>query len=151
MKLKALMGCGDKIMLFSLPFIAVGVFLNVMMPALFGVGGPRAALKWVAVAVLIMGLAIWAWSVALLLANIPRNKLITSGPYAIVKHPLYTNMALFVLPAAGVLFNSWLGLAVGAALYAGARLFSREEEKTLSQAFGEQWNAYAASVRIPWL
>ena len=40
MKLEALVGGGDTIGLFVLPFIVVGVILNMALPSLFTVGGP---------------------------------------------------------------------------------------------------------------
>jgi Isoprenylcysteine carboxyl methyltransferase (ICMT) family. len=47
---------------------------------------------------LIPGVTIWIWSVVLILTKVPRGELITSGPYALVKHPIYTGVALLVLP-----------------------------------------------------
>jgi protein-S-isoprenylcysteine O-methyltransferase Ste14 len=106
---KGLVGSGDKIGLFLLPFIVVGVLLNLAFPTAFQVGGPPAWLLAPSIAVLIAGLAIWAWSVILILSNVPRGRLITRGPYAWVKHPLYTAVALLVLPWIGFMLNTWLG------------------------------------------
>jgi hypothetical protein len=69
----------DKIMLFTLPFLVVGLILNVAYPSLFDVGGPPSALRVVSVAVLVAGVAIWAWSLILILTRVPRGELITSG------------------------------------------------------------------------
>jgi hypothetical protein len=41
MKIKALVGSGDKIGLLVLPFMAVGLLLNIMIPSFFNVGGPQ--------------------------------------------------------------------------------------------------------------
>ncbi len=57
---------------------------------------------------LVPGLAIWLWSVILILANVPRGRLITGGPYGWVKHPLYAAVALLVLPWAGFRLDTWL-------------------------------------------
>lgn len=100
---------------------------------------------------LIPGIAIWIWSVALILIKVPRNELITSGPYALVKHPLYTGAAFLVLPWIGLLLNTWLGALLGAVLYLGSRLFSPEEEAALSRTFGAAWEEYRHKVKIPWL
>ena len=101
MKLKVLVGSGRKIGIFTLPFLAAGVILNVLFPEIFYVGGPPEVLKWVSVAMLVPGIVIWIWSVVLILVKVPRHELITTGPYALVLHPLYTGVALLVLP--------WLG------------------------------------------
>jgi hypothetical protein len=41
MKLKPLVGSGDKIGLFAAPFLIVGLILNILFPSLFSVGGPQ--------------------------------------------------------------------------------------------------------------
>lgn len=149
--LKTLVGSGDKIGLFALPFLLVGVALNLLFPTAFGVGGPPPLLKGVCWLFLVAGLATWIWSAVLILVKVPRKQLITRGPYALVKHPLYTSVALFVLPWLGFLLNSWLGALIGAVLYVGSRRFAPEEERALSRDFGAAWEAYRRRVKVPWL
>jgi protein-S-isoprenylcysteine O-methyltransferase Ste14 len=151
MKLKVLVGSGKIIGLHTAPFLIIGFILNVMVPSVFSVGGPPVGLKMISMIMLIPGLINWAWSVFLILTKVPQKKLITNGPYAIVKHPLYTGVALLVLPWIGFLFDSWLGVLIGMVVYIYARKFSREEEKLLSKIFGASWDEYCKKVRIPWL
>lgn len=151
MKLKVLVGSGDKIARLALPFVAAGAALDMLFPSLFSIGGPAPALKTVSLALLIFGVAIWAWSAAMILTRVPRNELVTTGPYAIVKHPLYTAVSLLVLPWAGFLLNSWLGALLGAVFYLGSRMYAPEEEKILAKTFGPSWEAYLRKVKIPWL
>ena len=42
MDLKRLVGSGDKIALFTLPFVVAGVILNVAYPSVFQIGVPQA-------------------------------------------------------------------------------------------------------------
>jgi protein-S-isoprenylcysteine O-methyltransferase Ste14 len=151
MKLQALVGSGEKIGLFTLPFLITGLILNIMVPFFFSVGGPASVWKAIAVIILIPGLTIWIWSAVLILTKIPRKELITSGPYSLVKHPLYTGVALLVLPAVGFLCNTWLGVLIGVIVYIGARIFSPQEEEILSKTFGAAWDEYRNKVKIPWL
>jgi protein-S-isoprenylcysteine O-methyltransferase Ste14 len=151
MKIRELVGSGDRIALLVLPFAVVGLALNLAVPSTFSVGGPVDALRAISIVVLVPGLLVWAWSAGLILAKVPHGELITSGPYAFVKHPLYTGVALLVLPWAGFLLDSWLGLALGAVLYLGSRLFAPAEERTLATRFGPEWTRYSASVKLPWL
>jgi protein-S-isoprenylcysteine O-methyltransferase Ste14 len=151
MKLSALIGSGDRIMLFTLPFLAAGIFLNFLFPSWFGVGGPSTLLRVISIVMLVHGVVLWLWSVALVLIKVPRGELITTGPYALVKHPLYTSVALLVFPAAGVLLDTWLGVLVGMTLYIGSRKYAPEEEIGLAKTFGPAWDAYARKVKIPWL
>jgi protein-S-isoprenylcysteine O-methyltransferase Ste14 len=151
MKVKALVGSGDKIGLFTLPFLLLGVILNRKKPSFFSVGGPPIVVKVIALLMLLPGVTMWIWSVRLIVTNVPQNKLITTGPYALVKHPLYTSVALLVLPSIGLLLNTWLGGVIGIILYTGSRLFAPEEEALLSKTFGPTWEEYRKQVKIPWL
>lgn len=110
--------------------------LNVVYPSAFHVGGPSTALRVISIVALIAGVTIWVWSVVLILRKVPKGELITTGPFRLVKHPLYTGVALLVLPWIGFLFNTWLGAAIGIILYLGSRRFAPEEEAELSETFG---------------
>ena len=149
MKLKVFVGSGDKIGLLTLPFLIIGLILNIMFPSLFSVGGPSIVLKAISITILIPGVTIWIWSVALILINVPKKELITNGPYSLVKHPLYTGVALLALPWIGFLFNTWLGVLIGIILYVGSRIFSPEEEEILSKTFGSTWDEYCNKVKMP--
>ena len=149
--LRLLIGSGDKIGLFILPFLLVGLLLNIVYPSAFDVGGPSNVLRVVSIVVLIPGVTIWVWSVALILRKVPRGELITNGPYSIVKHPLYTGVALLVLPWLGFIFNTWLGAVIGIILYIGSRIFAPAEEAELSKTFGATWDEYCNTVRMPWV
>ena len=151
MKLKTLVGSGDKIGLFTLPFLLVGVILNMLFPSFFSVGGPPLALTVISLLMLSPGITVWIWSVILIVTKVPQKKLITNGPYSLVKHPLYTAVALLVLPPVGLLLNTWLGVVIGITLYIGSRLFSPEEEAVLAKTFGSAWDVYCKRVKMPWI
>lgn len=151
MDLKLLVGSGDKVTLFALPFLAIGLILNVAYPSFFEVGGPPDALRVVSIVLLIAGVVIWLWAAALVATKVPKGELITSGPFALVKHPIYTGVSLLVIPFLGFLLNSWLGVVVGAAMYVGSRKFAPAEELRMSEAFGPDWDEYRRTVKIPWL
>ena len=148
---RGLVGSGDRVGLFALPFLAIGLILNIAYPSWFGVGGPSNALRAISIAALIPGVVIWAWSVVLIVRRVPRGELITSGPYAWVKHPLYTDVALLVLPWLGFLLDTWLGVVLGAALYVGSRRFAPAEEAELAETFGPAWDEYCRRVKMSWL
>ncbi len=151
MKLKDLVGSGDNIGLLVLPFLVIGLILNIIFPSWFKVGGPSTVLKVISIILIIPGVVIWLWSVVLILIKVPKKELITNGPYSLVKHPLYTGVALLVLPWLGFLLNTWLGVLIGIVLYIGSRLYSPKEEEILSKAFGASWDEYRRKVKIPWL
>jgi protein-S-isoprenylcysteine O-methyltransferase Ste14 len=151
MSLKVLVGSGDKIILFTLPFLVIGLALNALRPSIFRIGDLSGTVRVIALIMLIPGIVVWFWSAVLILVRVPKQQLITGGPFALVKHPVYTSVALLVLPAIGLLLNSWLGVGIGIVLYVGSRIFAPGEERQLSVMFGPAWSDYINSVKMRWL
>lgn len=84
------------------------------------------------------------WSVTARLVE--GHKLATSGPYAYVRHPIYTGM-LGMLLATGLAISRWP--AVPAALlvfFIGTLIRIRSEEKLLREAFGQEFDDYSKQV-----
>ena len=151
MNRKEIVGSGGKIGRVAAPFLIAGVILNILAPSFFSVGGPSVVVRAVSVVILTVGIATWMWSGYLIATKVPRKELITNGPFSVVKHPLYTAVALLVAPSVGILFNTWLGVLVGLVVYAGSRIYSPEEEKLLSGTFGTGWDEYCSKVKLPWI
>jgi protein-S-isoprenylcysteine O-methyltransferase Ste14 len=150
MKLKALVGSGDKVMGLTLPFLLAGVAANVVWPAAFrlgfGAGGIVAA-----AALLVTGVPLWLTAVVQVLVLVPQKRLISTGPFALMLHPIFTAVALLVMPGLGLLLDSWVGFAIGAVLYVSTRIFAPAEEKLLERYFPVDYPAYRAKVLLPWL
>jgi protein-S-isoprenylcysteine O-methyltransferase Ste14 len=151
LSLKALVGSGGKIWRVTGPVLLVGLAMNILFPAVFSVGGPPHILRAIAWIMLVPGAAIWLWSTALIATKARQGELITTGPYALVKHPIYTSVGLLVIPSSCFLLDTWLGVLVGIVLYAAARIYAPEEEAALSKAFGPAWDEYKHKVKMPWL
>jgi hypothetical protein len=150
MRLKALVGEGDHIMLLTLPLAAAGIVCNIIFPRIFQMHlGPAGLI--IGSIMLVIGIPLWLSSAIMLLVNIPRKKLITTGPFALMKHPLYTSVALLVLPGVGLVLDTWVGFAIGAVLYIASRIFSGREDQFLEQLFAEEYRTYRSRVLLPWL
>jgi protein-S-isoprenylcysteine O-methyltransferase Ste14 len=77
---------------------------------------------------------------------IDSHALITSGPYAIVRHPIYLGM-MGLLVATGVTFGTPLGIAAAACVYVlGTILRISAEERLLKTKLGESYERYAQKV-----
>ena len=150
-KLQLLVGSGRKIGIFFLPFLLVGLTLNIFFPEFFGIGGPPFTWYCISILVLVVGIVNWIWTIVLLLTKVPRKELICTGPYALVKHPLYLGMAFLVIPWIGFLLNTWLGVILGFVMYLGSKIYSPQEEKILLSIFGKKWDDYCHKVLLPWL
>jgi protein-S-isoprenylcysteine O-methyltransferase Ste14 len=72
------------------------------------------------------------------------QRLITRGPFAIVRHPMYLGVLIAALGAI-LIYRTWT--PVFAALnFLGLIYRARREEQILAAEFGEQWAAYCRNV-----
>jgi protein-S-isoprenylcysteine O-methyltransferase Ste14 len=115
-----------------------------------------------ALAVLIAAFSVWLavaainelgkqWSLTARLVE--GHKLITSGVYRIVRHPIYTAM-LGMLLATALVFSHWLAILIALPVFlAGTKIRTNSEEKLLREAFGQEFEGWAARVPglIPFL
>ncbi len=150
MNIKIFIGAGDKIMRLSLPFALAGIVLNVLYPAWFTMNIGVTGIITGSV-MLVLGIPFWLISVAQMIKYVPRNQLITKGPFRLVLHPIYTSVALLVIPGISLVLDTWAGLAIGAILYIFSRIFRIQEERKLNDIFPEDYQAYRSKVFIPWL
>lgn len=75
------------------------------------------------------------------------HQLVQSGPFAVVRHPIYVALFLFLL-AIAIAYGHGRNLIVAVPVYAiGAGLRVRHEERLLRAQFGVAYDAYAARVK----
>ncbi len=91
------------------------------------------------------------WSITLQIRE--QHKLVCAGPYAMVRHPMYTSFLLMALGQAFLLSNWVVGLAglIGFAVLFFLRV--DKEERMMLENFGPQYRAYMERTKriIPYL
>ncbi|MGO4116910.1 protein-S-isoprenylcysteine O-methyltransferase [Rhizobium ruizarguesonis] len=91
------------------------------------------------------------WSITLEIRQ--QHELICAGPYALVRHPMYTSFLLMGLSQAFLLPNWVAGMAglIGFAVLFFLRV--DKEERMMLEVFGPQYQAYMAKTKriIPYL
>lgn len=152
-------GSGPRIVrwLWQLPLLALLVFALAQNPhddaiflerALFH-SGP--AFGWVGASLTVIGVSFAIWARFRLGRNWGSNTkkdpvLVTNGPYAYVRHPLYAGAML-------ALFGSALtGSIVAVAMFMGSIVFClyriRKEERVMFSLFPEQYPGYKARTKL---
>ena len=104
-----------------------------------------------------LAFAVWArrhigrnWSAIVTLKQ--DHELVTSGPYAWVRHPIYTGLLFGFLGSAFAL-GQWRGLLAVAIVYLSLLRKYRLEERWMRERFGIAYDAYRARVKalVPFL
>ena len=141
-----IVGQGGKIILFTLPFLAAAILLQVKFPQAAALPESLNWIRPLGYVLLPPGLILWGTAVIQLLTGFPKGKLVTSGAYGVVRNPIYSSMTFFVLPAISLLTLTWVYLAAAASLYAGVMIFIGEEEQQLTRVFGREYEEYLEKV-----
>jgi protein-S-isoprenylcysteine O-methyltransferase Ste14 len=98
----------------------------------------------------VAAMATMRWHRANILPHRPATTLVTSGPFALTRNPIYLGNTLALAGAGLLLSNPWLPVGAILAARAVARLAILPEERHMAARFGEDWAAYAR--RVPrWL
>ena len=72
--------------------------------------------------------------------------LVTSGPFAVSRNPIYLGNTMVLVGLAAAFGNAWFLPAAGVAVLAVTEMAIRREEAHLAARFGSAWVAYAARV-----
>jgi protein-S-isoprenylcysteine O-methyltransferase Ste14 len=113
----------------------------------FAFGAP-AWLRWVGLGLGIASVGLFAWSHEVLgrfwspyLQLRPSHRLITHGPYARIRHPIYSAIVGWLL-SLGLVNANWIPFALAALGALNFMLRIRGEEKMMSEQFGEEYGKY---------
>jgi protein-S-isoprenylcysteine O-methyltransferase Ste14 len=146
------------ILLASVLFVALAVFGWRPLPIEFG-PPMRDVLSFIGAIILFTGASLYLWGLLALRGMFAPSsgfavriqadhKLVTSGPYAFVRHPMYLGVILATIGTL-LLYRTWTGLAASIAMF-GLAVRAKREEKVLAEEFGADWSSYASRVPM-WL
>ena len=110
------------------------------------------ALAWSSVLLAVQALRVLGRNWALEARLVEDHRLVTEGPYRLVRHSIYSAM-LGLLLATGLNVTAWPALALGTLLFlAGTAVRTHAEEALLRGRFGSQYEAWARRVPalVPW-
>jgi len=74
------------------------------------------------------------------------HELVSTGPYAVIRHPIYASMLLMLIATAALLTRPAWALAAMALFVTGTEIRVRAEDRLLASRFGDRFAAYRREV-----
>ncbi|MBE0661366.1 MAG: hypothetical protein IH597_02775 [Bacteroidales bacterium] len=140
-------GIGPRLALICLPYIVLSLSVMYHYPEFLNlVFLDLASVKLFAYFWLFLGSSFWAYSAITFLRGFMKGRLITWGPYAFCRNPIYASVIIFIIPAFALIFHSGILFSVALALYIGFKLSIHGERIVLYKTFGEAYEQYEKSV-----
>jgi protein-S-isoprenylcysteine O-methyltransferase Ste14 len=146
-------------------FIAIwaGITTAVILsgfPKFFFPGGRTSTAFFIGIAIMLIGMALRFWSVFTLGASFRTTvethgdqKMISHGPYKLVRHPSYSGLIL-ICCGFGFALQNWLSLLIVVILPLAALLYRiHVEESALISSFGSEYIEYQKRTKklVPWV
>jgi protein-S-isoprenylcysteine O-methyltransferase Ste14 len=142
-----LFGCGPKLALLCLPYIILSLIIMIEYPEFFTMRFLDYPLfKILGMIWLGLGLIFWVYSAVYFLKYFRPGTLITKGPFALCRNPIYSSIIVFIIPALAIIFHSGLTLSIALVLYLGFKISIHGEISVLRKIFGEEYDIYEKSV-----
>ena len=135
---------------FGLPCVGYGiatVLLTRRFPSVFGFPNDAHVVVGVLGLLLVsVGVVIYLTTLGWFLAARKGEALVTTGPFRVVRHPLYATWLWLICPGIALLCSSWLTLGVIPVGYVAFRSFIKDEEDELECRFGREYEMYQREV-----
>lgn len=142
------------ILVLGMPFTVwwLAVPIYAFYPSIFeglGLEIQNQLLGWIGMAATFFAGVIHVWSHMVLgryyAQGLPKirqgHKLVTTGPYRYVRHPIYVSAILYFV-ATFLLAANWFFLMIFLTLIPGLYVFAKREEKVLIDHFGSEYSDY---------
>lgn len=140
-------GIGPKLALLSMPYVILSLIVMLRYPEFFNIEFfDIAYIKALGFIWFGLGIVLWISSAIYFLKYFKEGKLVTKGPFALCRNPIYSSVIIFVIPSLGLIFHSGLILSISLVLYIGFKISIHGESNLLRKTFGEEYDMYAKSV-----
>jgi protein-S-isoprenylcysteine O-methyltransferase Ste14 len=140
-------GIGPKLALLCLPYVLLSLLVMYRDPDFSDLG--FLDFHWVKVLGFVwlgLGVGFWISAAVSFLKHFSAGKLITKGPFALCRNPIYSSIIIFIIPALALIFHSGLIFSISVVLYVGFKISIHGESRLLKRTFGEEYEHYAQSV-----
>jgi protein-S-isoprenylcysteine O-methyltransferase Ste14 len=125
---------------------AAGIVLGLVWPLSLGWDGTWPLSIGIVLVVSGVGLMIWATAAAGTVRVADPDQLVTTGPYTIVRHPMYLGWTLVYLGLMIISSSAWL-LILFPVLAVWIHVETGREERRMIERFGSRYIEYRNGVR----
>ncbi len=139
-------GVGPKIGRILIPWWAITIILSLATDSFRFTPERSTALTLIGSGYLVFGLIFYFTSVKLLLKGLSDGKLVTRGTFFLCQNPLYVSFVLMLIPAVGLLLNSWLVLTTSLVGFILLKIYVNNEYQLLEENFGQEYLKYKSET-----
>jgi protein-S-isoprenylcysteine O-methyltransferase Ste14 len=93
-----------------------------------------------------LGLPLWAAGGRTVMRAYNQDELMTTGPFALVRHPLYSSLIVLILPGLAILIQCLPLFGASLVGYAVFKSLIGREDDYLRERFGQAYEEYRARV-----
>jgi protein-S-isoprenylcysteine O-methyltransferase Ste14 len=142
-----LFGCGPKLALLSLPYVILSLTVMYKYPEFFNLRfldflyAKVLGFIWLG-----LGMIFWLYSAIFFLRYFKPDNLLTKGPFALCRNPIYSSIIVFIIPSMALILHSGLIFSIALVLYIGFRISIHGESIVLRRIFGDEYEKYEKSV-----
>jgi len=116
---------------------ALGAWL---WPEVLRISNPAGALSgWI---LIVLGGALYCWGLKHMVKAVKSGQLDTSGPFSLVRHPMYSAILVFVFPGIALASGAWLIVGSSVVGWLAFRRWAQTEELKLVEIFGQAYQEY---------
>jgi protein-S-isoprenylcysteine O-methyltransferase Ste14 len=139
-------GIGPMIAVPSLLLIIAVVLADARWPHVFVISSLPQIVPVFGVVLMACGVGMWAVGAVAAMRAYDSDRLVTSGVYALVRHPMYGGWITLGFPGLALILKSWLMLVTPLIAYAIFKRMIHREDEYLEQRFGQAYRDYRNQV-----
>ena len=142
-----LLGCGPRLAFLSLPYVTLSLTVMYKDPEfLYFNFMDSPYIKVLGLIWLGLGLIFWIYSAIFFLKHFKPGQLITQGPFALCRNPIYSSIIVFIIPSLAIIYSSGLIFTIALVLYLGFKFSIHGETIVLRRTFDKEYEIYEKAV-----
>lgn len=137
-------GEGPKIFRPTILWALVAIGMRWLWPDVFHISNTTAQmisipLGWAFIA---LGATLYFWGLLHMIRAVKSGQLDTTGPFSLVRHPMYSAWILMIFPGISLVSGAWLMWGSPVIAWLFFRQWVKAEEQKLTELFGPAYLAY---------